>query len=72
MKRLKALSKKGESMDKPKIVSSQKFQLSELERSIKFSRNVLGLGRKALGICLSFLYKLSLFFESDNQINMRD
>lgn len=43
----KALSKKGTPMDKPKIDSIQKFQISELERSIKFSRNILGLGRKA-------------------------
>ena len=42
----KVLAAKGEAMDKPKIASSQKFQISELERSIKFSRNVLGLGRK--------------------------
>jgi len=45
----KALSKNGEPMDKPKIASIQKFQISELERSIKFSRNVLGLGRKLRG-----------------------
>ena len=42
----KDLAKNGEAMDKPKIASIQKFQISELERSIKFSRNVLGLGRK--------------------------
>lgn len=43
----KALAQKGQHMDKPKIASAQKFQISELERSIKFSRVILGLGRKA-------------------------
>lgn len=42
----KELAGRGEAMDKPQVASAQKFQISELERSIKFSRNILGLGRK--------------------------
>ena len=48
----KKLAMKGRKIDIPDVKgqeAQQKYQLSELERSIKFCQNVLGLGRKTTG-----------------------